>query len=98
MGLTIRVFRICFPAAVAAAASKAPSGPASLAVVAAAAPAAAFERAAAAAATKAPASPASAPQIQIRIFLYGSDSGKKYNHSNNDRYRFPEILAFWRAM
>ncbi len=83
MGLTIRVFRICFPAAVAAAASKAPSGPASPAVVAAAAPAAAFERAAAAAATN---SPASAPQIQVRIFLYGSDSGKKTLVWNESKY------------
>ncbi len=66
-------------------------------MVAAAAPAAALERAAAAAATKAPAAPASAAQIQIRIFLYGSDSGKTYNHSKNDRYRFPEILAIWRG-
>ena len=81
MGLTIRVFRICFPAAVAAAASKAPSGPASPAVVAAAA--AAFERAAAAAATN---SPASAPQIQVRIFLYGSDSGKKTLVWNESKY------------
>jgi hypothetical protein len=67
-------------------------------VVAAAAPAAALERAAATTTKKAPAAPASAAQIQIRIFLYGSDSGKKYNHSKNDRYRFPEILAIRRAL
>jgi predicted component of type VI protein secretion system len=44
-----------------------------------------------------PATPASADQIQTRIFLYGSDSGKKYNNSNTGRYRFPKILAELRA-
>ena len=42
------------------------------------------------AAAAAPAAPASAPQIQTRIFLYGSDSGKNSTRTENDRYRFPK--------
>jgi hypothetical protein len=36
----------------------------------------------------------SALNEQLRFL--GSDSGEKWDHSKNDRYRLPDILAIWR--
>jgi hypothetical protein len=37
--------------------------------------------------------PNSNPDISVRVGF-----GKKFNYSKNDRYRFPKILAIWRAL